>query len=236
MSRNRTAVRLTAVLRPAPSLADVERALLRELTPYADGAHHVPNAWTVELAGRDSHRRAGDLAGWSAALAGRLLAEHDRLGLPPSGQLTVGFADTADVAPGRFRVSGAVVHGPAPVRPRTGLLPGCPRLVLPAGGTARLGTARAAGVDREVMVPPGRLVIGRDRGADLRLTDPTVSPRHVELEAGADGVRLRDLGALNGTTVDGVPVRSADLQDGNRIQVGGTTLVFHRDPTGGPAT
>lgn len=229
MPTHRTLVRLTAPLRKPPSLQDVEQALLTELAPYADGRHQVPNAWTVQLSPRDGHRRKGDLLAWSTALAGRLVAQHDRFGLAASGLVQVVFEVCDDVDPGRFRVVGAVVsRGAAAVR-RPGLLPGRPRVVLPAGGSARWGTPTAAGIDREVMVPPGAFVVGRARNADLRLHDTTVSPRHVELRGSAEQVELRDLGSRNGTTVDGVPVTTAVLQDGNRIELGETTLVFHRD-------
>jgi pSer/pThr/pTyr-binding forkhead associated (FHA) protein len=49
------------------------------------------------------------------------------------------------------------------------------------------------------------------------------------LDVTADRVRLSDLGSLNGTAVDGVPAVAVDLVDGNRIQLGDATLVFHRD-------
>jgi hypothetical protein len=222
-------VRLTALLRPPPSLHDVEVALLAELDAYGDGQRRVPNAWSVHLSPRDSRKRAGDIARWSAALADRVVDEHRHLGLPAAGLVTVSFGAFRDLEPGRFRVAGAVVTGdPALVR-RPELLPGRPRLTLVAGGQVRHGTPQAAGIDREVELAAGSLVIGRDRTADLRLHDASVSPRHVMLDVTADRVRLSDLGSLNGTAVDGVPAVAVDLVDGNRIQLGDATLVFHRD-------
>ncbi|MCU1591503.1 MAG: hypothetical protein JWP11_2759 [Frankiales bacterium] len=226
-------MRLPALLRPPPSLSDVELALLTELGRYADGERHVPNAWGIQLSARDCRRRAGDLPRWSSALAERLVDEHAHLGLPASGLVTVSFSAAADLIAGTFRVSCGIATGQAVVVRRKDALPGRPRLVLPAGGTARQGSPRAAGIDREVQLPVGTFVIGRDQGADLRLQDPTVSPRHVELEVTADGIRLRDLGTLNGTCVDGVPVASVDLRDGNRIELGDAVIVFHRDPVSG---
>lgn len=105
---------------------------------------------------------------------------------------------------------------------------GRPRLVFPAGGSARHGTAAATGAGQEVLLPSGRFVIGRGKDCDLRLPDPAASPRHVALEAG-EQVRLTDLGSLNGTRVDGVPALEVLLVDGNRIDLGATTLVFRRD-------
>jgi hypothetical protein len=224
-------VRLSGLLRPPPSLRDVEQALMAELGAYRDGERHAPNAWSVHLSARDAGKRAADLPSWSAALADQLVAEHERLGLPTSGLVTVSFAQSADVRPGEFRVSAGIVAGAPAVVQRPSLLPGRPRLTLAAGGTARHGTPRAAGIDREVILRAGTFVVGRDREADLRLEDPTVSPRHVTLQVTEDRVRLQDLGSLNGTLVDGVPSVAVDLVDGNRIQIGETTLVFKRDDT-----
>ena len=43
-------------------------------------------------------------------------------------------------------------------------------------------------------------------------------------------MHVRDLGALNGLTVDGVPVVRARLHDGNRLDLGEAQLVFRCDP------
>jgi hypothetical protein len=224
-------VRLTGLLHPPLSLREVEDALLNELGAYGDGERHVPNAWGVHLSERDARKRAADLPTWSAALADRLVEEHERLGLPTSGLVTVSFGPSRDVPAGKFRVSAGIRTGPAVAVTPPSLLPGRPRLVVAAGGTARHGTPRSAGIDREVMLRPGTFVVGRDKDADLRLQDPTVSPRHLTLEVTNDRVRLRDLGSLNGTLVDGVPSVAVDLVDGNRIEIGESTLVFRREDT-----
>jgi ABC-type multidrug transport system ATPase subunit/pSer/pThr/pTyr-binding forkhead associated (FHA) protein/ABC-type multidrug transport system permease subunit len=72
---------------------------------------------------------------------------------------------------------------------------------------------------------PGPLVVGRSRGADVRLTDPTVSGRHATLTAGDGGWRLRDDGSSNGTLVngtdagDGHPVADGDVLHFGRARV-----------------
>lgn len=53
----------------------------------------------------------------------------------------------------------------------------------------------------------GRLVIGTAEGNMLRLTDPSVSKYHVELEASASGLVIRDIGSTNGTLAYGQMVR-----------------------------
>ena len=118
-------------------------------------------------------------------------------------------------------------------------VPGRPRFVLPAGsaqGTVAHGSPAASGVEQQVPLRAGRTVVGRGHEADLRLTDPTVSPVHAEVLVRDDGrVLLRDLETENGLRVDGRPVVEAPLVDGNRVQLGDAVLLFQQDlePTQG---
>ncbi len=118
----------------------------------------------------------------------------------------------------------SAVPAPGAVR-----VPGRPRLSpVHAGSVAHTAVV---GLRTEIPLPVGRHVVGRSPDADVRLDDPSVSPRHVLLEVSPDGkVQLHDLGARNGVAVDGVPVVSAQLHDGNRLDLGEARLVFHADP------
>jgi two-component system response regulator GlrR len=69
--------------------------------------------------------------------------------------------------------------------------------------------------------------IGSEEGNDLRLVAPTVSGFHCEIRAGGGGgVRIVDLGSLNGTFVDGVSIKEAFLRTGSMIRLGAATLRF----------
>ncbi|MFM8973746.1 MAG: FHA domain-containing protein [Actinomycetota bacterium] len=68
--------------------------------------------------------------------------------------------------------------------------------------------------------------IGRHPASDLFLDDVTVSRRHVVLERGADGFRLRDAGSLNGTYVNRRRVDEARLDSGDEVQIGRYRLTF----------
>ncbi|MEM9881994.1 MAG: FHA domain-containing protein [Planctomycetota bacterium] len=71
----------------------------------------------------------------------------------------------------------------------------------------------------------GAWVIGRDRG-DLVLTDSRVSRRHAEVSVQNGVFVIRDLGSSNGTWVNGRRVAGlAELEQGDRIQVGRVTLL-----------
>ncbi|HEX9888537.1 MAG TPA: FtsK/SpoIIIE domain-containing protein [Nitriliruptorales bacterium] len=83
----------------------------------------------------------------------------------------------------------------------------------------------------------GRLTLGRDAGCEVRLDSPTVSGRHADLLVGAHGVEIADLGATNGTWLDGAPVIGAVRVDpGRQVRVGAVSLevVAHR-PSDTPA-
>lgn len=84
-------------------------------------------------------------------------------------------------------------------------------------------------VGRRLVLPPGTLVVGRDRRLGLRIGDPGVSRRHAEVTPSVGGVRVRDLGGANGTTVDGRAVGSSPVvvAPGDRLQIGSTSLSVH---------
>ena len=71
-----------------------------------------------------------------------------------------------------------------------------------------------------------RCAVGQERGNELVLTDTTVSRFHCELEAGDHGVRIKDLGSLNGVFVDGVQVLDGYLKGGSTLRLGRSVLRF----------
>lgn len=77
---------------------------------------------------------------------------------------------------------------------------------------------------------PGEHRVGRAPTADVRVQDPDVSRTHLSLQVTADGVAVRDLASVNGTTVDGIPIgaetRPHPVRAGQRIRIGGSTLVL----------
>ena len=83
---------------------------------------------------------------------------------------------------------------------------------------------------RVVPLSADRIVIGRSRECDIRVDDGNVSRRHVELvREGPSEWVLVDLGSTNGTDVNGRKVqRRTALDDGDRITIGSTELVFGR--------
>jgi hypothetical protein len=86
---------------------------------------------------------------------------------------------------------------------------------------------------RVVPVRSSRVVVGRSRECDVRVDDGNVSRRHFELvQEGPTAWVVLDLGSTNGTEVNGRRVsKKVRLDDGDRITIGGTELVFGRSAT-----
>lgn len=107
---------------------------------------------------------------------------------------------------------------------RIGGVSSTPRLVVLGSAGSSSGPEQVLEIDRDVVV------VGRTGDVQLRLADPGVSRRHLELRRQGDDIVLTDLGSTNGTRVNGQTVDRRVLHDGDRIQLGESALVFRRDP------
>jgi FHA domain-containing protein/uncharacterized protein DUF1707 len=75
----------------------------------------------------------------------------------------------------------------------------------------------------------GTIVVGRSRGCDVVMTEPTVSRRHLELRA-VDGAWLAvDLGSCNGTWLLGRRVSRSRVTPGDELMLGDCAVVL--EPT-----
>jgi hypothetical protein len=109
--------------------------------------------------------------------------------------------EDADEAHGPLEELG--IHGPA--------------LVVRSGG-GRAG---------ETFTPQGeRTTIGRSPDCGVFLDDVTVSRRHAVLVERDGRYAIEDQGSLNGTFVNRKRVETADLDDGDEIQIGKYRLTF----------
>ena len=73
-----------------------------------------------------------------------------------------------------------------------------------------------------LQVPVDRdwLVIGRGRGADVILAEPTISRAHAAIGFEEEAFFVQDLGSTNGTLVNGTREERRALEDGDEIQMG----------------
>lgn len=76
------------------------------------------------------------------------------------------------------------------------------------------------GSARNFVLQNGTNVIGRGNAVDFRLPDTGVSRQHAEISWDGYDAVLTDLKSTNGTTVNGIPVDSWLLADGDVITVG----------------
>jgi DNA-binding NtrC family response regulator len=88
------------------------------------------------------------------------------------------------------------------------------------GGTARTADGKEAPID----VDP--VLVGRDPGAHLLVTDPEVSMLHLELRAIAEGILVKDLGSTNGTFIGPVRVREIVVTAPTDVVVGQTRITI----------
>ncbi len=68
--------------------------------------------------------------------------------------------------------------------------------------------------------------IGREASCEIRLMDSEASRSHAELRRSGNDFVLCDLGSSNGTLVNGQRVSQVPLASGDRIEIGGTLLIF----------
>jgi len=82
---------------------------------------------------------------------------------------------------------------------------------------------------------PSALVVGRE-GDGLRVADPQVSRRHLEIRPDGGRVLVSDLGSRNGTLVDGVSIDEPTLLEHDSVVTIGDTTIRLYEPAGvGPA-
>ncbi len=93
-----------------------------------------------------------------------------------------------------------------------------PRLVQLTGVRGEVG--------RVLLLDRDQVVIGRGSdGVQLVVSDQGVSRRHAAVERHGAGFRVVDFDSRNGTFVNNARVKVAELAEGDRIQLGGATLL-----------
>ncbi len=91
------------------------------------------------------------------------------------------------------------------------------------------------GHSEERLLDREELTIGRSNDNDIVFYDPKVSRNHARISKAGTNYILTDLGSFNGTLVNGEPMTSAELNQGDRIEIGSSILQFQSEETEIPA-
>jgi len=109
------------------------------------------------------------------------------------------------------------------------LCPTCQQPVVKQNGVVHrllVVTGKTTGV--YVPLPEGKVMtIGRGSACDLRLEDASASRQHAQVRGQEKFCVVRDLDSANGTLVNGKPVESKQLADGDVVQIGATRIIFY---------
>jgi two-component system, cell cycle response regulator len=97
--------------------------------------------------------------------------------------------------------------------------------------TATMLVLRGRSLGKLYKLEGARFLIGRAATADIVLDDDGVSRFHAVITQEAEKFRVEDLGSKNGVIVNGFKVSDHVLEEGDRIQLGATTLLkfTHQD-------
>lgn len=212
--------------RSAVQPVEIASALNREVDNSAQilsrDRRLVPNNFVVELSDPD-HQRLQGLGPQLTRELTEMLRDHAaQQSYVFTGPVHISMETSEELTTGRFRVRSKAVSS-------SHLAAGDPSSTQVRRATATL----ELNGERLPLAPPG-IVIGRGNDADLRIDDPGVSRRHIELrvedpqEEGAPPyITVHDLGSTNGVSVNGKRVERASLADGATIRIGNTTMSLH---------
>jgi hypothetical protein len=214
--------------RSAVQPVEISAALAREVDNSAQilsrDRRLAPNDFHVELSPADLERLTGLGPTLEQELVAMLKEHAANQSYVFTGPVNIVLESADDLTTGRFRVRSKAVAKVTQSGPE-------------ASDTQ---VRRAVAIldingERLPLSPPG-IVIGRGNDADLRVNDPGVSRRHVEIRVTEDAhgprVSVHDLGSTNGVLVNGKRVEDATLVDGAVVRIGNTTLTLHQRQDG----
>jgi hypothetical protein len=225
---------------------ELARKLVKEMDEHravSVSRVYVPNEYSIYLSAADR----AQFASYEGSLVGELqeyLAEHAAREsyalLTPPRVLVV---TDEDLAVGEFGIATRVVQpADTPKVPDAPELPAVPSATViyppaaPAAVPAPVPEPIALPTEAASLTMDGHrhplsgdvTVLGRSRECDVRVADTNVSRRHAELRRDDGAFWIVDLGSTNGTELNGRRVERARVEDGDRITLGSTDLVFSR--------
>jgi hypothetical protein len=99
-------------------------------------------------------------------------------------------------------------------------------------GTGMLVVVRGPNAGARFLLDRDTTTVGRHPDSEIFLDDVTVSRRHAEFVRSEQGSKVRDLGSLNGSYVNGERVEERILGTGDEVQIGRFKLLYVGDGGG----
>jgi pSer/pThr/pTyr-binding forkhead associated (FHA) protein len=224
---------------------ELARKLAKEMDDYkmvSVSQVYAPNEYIVYLSPGDRVQ----FESYEQALVTELeqyLKEHSRReGYVLLSKPDVSFETDEDLEVGLFGIANRMIQRDAiDQEPEPAPEPGATRIYKAAPVQTEAASAAELGLEPEPEPPPAvyignrshdltkpKIVIGRSKESDIRVSDPNVSRRHAEIRQEGSNYWIVDLGSTNGISVNGRALKRAKLDDEDRITLGSTELVFRR--------
>jgi hypothetical protein len=219
---------------------ELARKLVKEMDDHRNvsvSRVYVPNEYAIYLSEADREQ----FADYEDSLVDELrdyLAEHARReGYVLLSQPKVTFETDGDLELGEFGIATRMAQKPA----GDGDQPeaGATMIYKPRQQPTQAASAVELGVGREVVtlelegkahpIEKRRVVLGRSRECDVQVNDPNVSRRHAELRQEGSTYWLVDLDSTNGLEVRGKRQKRVKLENGTKVTLGSTEVVFRRE-------
>jgi hypothetical protein len=221
---------------------ELARKLIKEMDEHKNvsvSRIYVPNEYEIYLSEADREQ----FADYEDSLVDELreyLVEHARReGYVLRTQPKVSFKTDADLELGEFGIATRMAQKPETDEPVPE--PGATMIYKPVQAAAADAPAGDLSVGREVVqlemsgrrfpVDKRKVVLGRSRECDIQVEDPNVSRRHAEIRQEGATYWMVDLDSTNGIEVKGRRQRRVKLENGMRLTLGSTEIVFRRDVT-----
>jgi pSer/pThr/pTyr-binding forkhead associated (FHA) protein len=224
---------------------ELARKLAKEMDDYkmvSVSQVYAPNEYVVYLSPGDREQ----FESYEPSLIKELeqyLGEHARReGYVLLSKPELSFETDEDLEVGLFGIANRMIQRESPDQePEPAAEPGATRVYRAAPMDTEAASAEELGLAPEPepvasLVVDGAahelskpsVVIGRSKEADIRVSDPNVSRRHAEVRQEGSTYWVVDLGSTNGISVNGRALKRSKLDEGDRITLGSTELVFKR--------
>jgi len=225
---------------------ELARKLVKEMDDHrlvSVSRVYVPNEYTIYLSPEDREQFATYEASLRAELQDYLVEHARRESYVVLTAPEVLFTTDEDLELGEFGIATRMAQrerhaGEDDLPPD--VEPGATMVYRPKEplGETEPASATELGVDPEVvsltvdgarhMIEKRRVVIGRSKDCDIQVRDANVSRQHAEVRQEGTAYWLVDLDSTNGTEVNGQREKRAKLENGDKITVGSTELLFER--------